>query len=257
MSASSSKYLILSFGWLSALAFLCLVGVTTVLSQELRQKPYIVEISGSCYPEELSIEYFIAGSFGGYSSFVKTDQRFWLYEIPGMRDGRPARSMKVMIRGARCRTMVFDLPELEPGGRVLKARLRRTRPIEFRGRVNNPGALSPDDHRLTVEYWADWKCEFLGFADCMIGPNRIDSTEVRSDGRFRVRLPDMAYDRAIQPFNTKGTFEFFVRDKRTGEIVYNLRPASAFAAPRSIPVAASYPAVTEFTLEPVERAQEK
>lgn len=257
MFVSNSRLLISKLGWLAPCALFLLVGVTTVLSQESRQKPYIVEISGSCYPEELSIEYFIAGSFGGYSSFVKTDQRFWLYEIPGMRDGRPARSMKVMIRGARCRTMIFDLPELEPGGRVLKARLRRTRPIEFRGRVNNSAALSPDDHRLTVEYWAHWKCEFLGIADCMIGPNRIDSTEVRSDGRFKVRLPDMAYDRAIQGFSMKGTFEFFVRDKRTGEIVYNLRAGAAFAGSRSIPVATSYPAVTEFTLEPVERPQER
>ncbi len=211
------------------------------------QKPYILEIDGACYPHELSVEYFIRGKFGGYSSFIKTDSRFIRYEIPTVRDGIPATSMKLMIRGARCRTQIIDLPELERGGKMIRTRLRRARMVEFRGRIASPVVLSKQDAVLTVEYWAHWKCEFMGVPDCMIGPNRIDAIEMRSDGRFKVRLPDLASDLALSLFSNKGAFQFFIRDRKTGNVLYNLSKAGG---ERDIPVAAEYTQDTEFVAEP-------
>lgn len=211
------------------------------------QKPYILEIDGACYPHELSVEFFIKGKFGGYSSFIKTDSRFIRYEVPTVRNGMPATSLKLMIRGARCRTQIIDLPELERGGKVVRTRLRRARMMEFRGRINSADVLRNKDAVLTVEYWAHWKCEFMGIPDCMIGPNRVDAVELKSDGRFKVRLPDIANDPALSSFTNKGSFQFFIRDRKTGNVLYNL---SVNSGVKDIPVAFQYPAENEFIAEP-------
>lgn len=213
------------------------------------RKSYILELSGSCSPGELSIEFFIQGGFGGYSSFIKTDSRFTRYELPTTRNEVPATSLKLMIRGARCRTHIIDLPELEKSGSVIRARLRRTRALEFRGRIDWPAELSRDKIRLTVEYWAHWKCEFMGVPDCMIGPNRIDAVDVGSDGKFKVRLPDLANDSALSAFTDKGSFQFFIRDEKSGNILYNLSRINSGKGSLAMPVAAEYAAENEFVLE--------
>lgn len=218
--------------------------------QDKLRKSYILELSGSCSPGELSIEFFIRGGFGGYSSFIPTDSRFTRYEVPAFRDGMHATSLKLMIRGARCRTQIIDLPELDKVGSVIRTRLRRARTVEFRGRINSPGELSRDKIRLTVDYWAHWKCQFMGVPDCLIGPNRIDSVDVDPDGKFKVRLPDLANDPALASFVDKGTFQFFIRERSSGNILYNLICAMCGNGSRSLPVAAEYEQDNEFVLEP-------
>lgn len=217
--------------------------------EKTRQKPYILELSGGCYPHEMSIEYFIAGAFGGYGGFVKTDSRFFRYEIPAVRDGKPAKSMKIIVRSARCRTATIDIPEIDESGRLVRARLRRSRGIEFRGRIVSPEVLSEKDVRVTAVYWANWKCEFIGVVDCLIGPNHIDSVDVKPDGSFKVRLPDVANDPALFGFANKGTFQVLIRERETGNILYNLRLANSSS--RSIGIAADYPGEAEFVAEPV------
>lgn len=214
------------------------------------RKSYILELSGSCSPGELSIEFFIRGGFGGYSSFIATDSRFTRYEVPAERDGMPATSLKLMIRGARCRTQIIDLPELVNVGSVIRTRLRRGKTLEFSGKINSPDRLSGNKTRLTVEYWAHWKCEFMGVPDCLIGPNRIDSVEVGADGRFKVRLPDIANDPALSAFADKGTFQFFIRERESGSILYTLSRAVNNNSSSVIPVAADYPQDNEFVLVP-------
>ncbi|MEQ1606591.1 MAG: hypothetical protein ABL999_17155 [Pyrinomonadaceae bacterium] len=217
--------------------------------EKVSNKSYILEMSGACSAGEMSVEFFITGAFGGYSGFIKTDSRFSRYEIPTVRYGMPATSLKLMIRGAKCRTHIIDLPELNKSGSVIRARLRRARAIEFQGQIRSAGALPKNERWLTVEYWAHWKCEFLGLPDCLIGPNRIDAVDVGSDGRFKVRLPDVANDGALFRFADKGAFEFFVRDPKTGNILYNLRSPFGRNGSFAIPVASEYPQGTEFVME--------
>lgn len=217
--------------------------------EKASNKSYILELSGACSPGEMSVEFFIAGEFGGYSSFIKTDSRSPRYEVPTFRYGMPAKSLKLMIRGARCRTQIIDVPDLAKSDSVIRARLRRTRTIEFRGTIRSPEKLAKNERWLTVEYWAHWKCEFLGLPDCMIGPNRVDAVDVGSDGRFKVRLPDVANDGALFRFADKGTFEFFIRDPKTGNILYNLRSTLSRKGSFAVPVASDYPPDSEFILE--------
>lgn len=212
-------------------------------------KSYILEMTGACSPGEMSVEFFITGEFGGYSSFIKTDSRFSRYEIPTVRYGMPATSLKLMIRGARCRTQILDIPELAKSDSVIRTRLRRSRTIEFRGKIRSAEPLPKSERWLTVEYWAHWKCEFLGLPDCMIGPNRVDAVDVGSDGRFKVRLPDVANDGALFRFADRGAFEFFIRDPKTGNILYNLRSAISRKGSFAVPVAGEYPQDVEFELE--------
>lgn len=213
-------------------------------STAFAQKPYILDLTGSCSPGSLSIEYLITGAFGGYSGFVKTENRFALYEIPTVRDGLPAKSLKIIVRGAKCRTQIFNIPEVEKGGRVIRVRPRRSRQIEFQGVIRFPEQLQTKNARLTVEYWAHWKCTFFGIPDCLIGPTRIDAVDVKKDGRFKVYLPDLATDGTLMAFSERGTFQLFVRDRETGNVLYNLVRVDGT---RDLPVSASYPRENGFT----------
>lgn len=210
-------------------------------------KPYILDLTGSCSPGSLSVEYFITGAFGGYSGFVKTDSRFAMYEIPTVRDGLPAKSLKIIVRGARCRTQLYDIPNVEQGGRVIRVRPRRSRQIEFRGIIRSAESLRKNDRILTVEYWAHWKCDYLGIADCLIGPTRIETVDVDGDGKFKVSLPDLANDPVLQGFANRGSFQFFIRDKKTGNILYNLTMSDGR---KDLSVATAYAQENEFAAEP-------
>lgn len=223
-----------------------MVAATVLVHGKVFQKPYILELTGSCSPGEMSIEYFITGEFGGYGSFVKTDSRFAMYEIPMVREGKPARTLKVIVRGPRCRTQTFDIPEVEKGGRVLRARLRRSRQIEYRGVIRSTENLRKSDRVLTVEYWADWKCVFFGLADCLVGPTRIDAVEIEKDGKFKVNLPDFTIDPVLTNYSAKGTFQFYIRERKGGNVLFELRTAFG---DRSIPVASAYPKENDFVLE--------
>ncbi|MFT3744453.1 MAG: hypothetical protein QM785_09160 [Pyrinomonadaceae bacterium] len=217
--------------------------------EKASNKSYILELSGACAPGEMSVEFFITGDFGGYSSFIKTDSRFPRYDIPTVRYGMPATSLKLLIRGARCRTQIIDIPDLAKSDSMIRVRLRRTRFIEFQGRISSPGMLPKNERWLTVEYWAHWKCEFLGLPDCLLGPNRIDAVNIESDGRFKVRLPDLANDAALYRFADKGAFEFFIRDPKTGEVLYNLRNPLSRKGSFAISAASEYPQNIEFERE--------
>jgi hypothetical protein len=208
------------------------------------QKSYILHLSGSCSPGQTSIEYFITGAFGGYSGFVKTDSRFEMFEIPTVRNGLPAKTLKIIVRGPRCRTQIFDVPHVEKDGRVIRARLRRSRQIEFRGVIRSDEVSKNKDAVLTAEYWANWKCSFFGISDCLIGPTRIAAVDVEKDGEFRVFLPDFANDPSLSQFSEKGSFQFFIRDRKTGNILFDLSDANGS---RSFAVASAYARDNEFT----------
>jgi hypothetical protein len=225
------------------LLFVIVLSAATVGIACTAQKPYILHLSGSCSPGHMSIEYFITGAFGGYSGFVKTDPRFDMYDIPTVRNGSPARTLKIIVRGARCRTQMFDIPEVEKDGRVIRARLRRSRQIEFRGVIRSNEITPNTDNVLTAEYWADWKCSFFGIADCLIGPTRIAAVDIEKDGEFRLFLPDFANDPSLTAFAEKGSFQFFIRDRKTGSILYNLNSVNGAA---SLPVASAYSKEYEF-----------
>lgn len=234
----------------------CLLCVLTLAAfgkmSAQEQKPYILELSGWCRASEMSVEYFINGGFGGYASFVRTDSRLAMYEIPTMREGKPAKSLKIIIRGARCRTQVIDIPEVERGGRVIRTRLRRSRQLEFRGQIRSPELLNGLETLVTVEYWANWKCEFFGIPDCLIGPTRMDVADVKPNGTFKVRLPDLVNDQTISRFSERGAFQFFIRDRSTGEILFRLHRDDGN---HILPVASAY-FPGEFTLrraEPIEK----
>lgn len=95
-------------------------------------------------------------------------------------------------------------------------------------------------------YLAHWKCEFLGLPDCLLGPNRIDAVNIESDGRFKVRLPDLANDAALNRFGIK---ERCIRDPKTGDILYNLRNPLSRKGSFAISAASDYPQNVEFDLE--------
>ena len=210
-------------------------------------KPMTLRFSGACSPREMSVEYFITGAFGGYASFVSTDKRLFYYEVPLSYKGKPAQSLKLTIKGARCTTQTFEFPEISSEGRSLSVRLRRAATVEFSGRLDPLGRTSEDRPLVTVAYWAHWKCEYLGLPDCLLAPLHIARLDVKADGTFTARLPDLANDPALSQFKNKGAFELFIRNPRTGEVVKSLRPNNGNGS-REIPVAASYPGENTFAV---------
>lgn len=220
--ADNGMHVLIKYGLVIALFLSAAVGA----QDRVPERPIVLDLYGNCDPRGLSIEYFIAGQFGGYSGFIQTAAGQSLYRIPDSFEGKPASMLKVIIRGARCGTMLFDFPEIPKDGITVEPRLRRIKRLDFRGTVDTSRLRNDEKHLLTVEYWAHWKCDYLGVVNCLVGPNRVDAVDIGRDGRFRVKLPDFANDPALAGFANKGAFQFFIRDRKTGEILYNLQPGS-------------------------------
>jgi len=231
--------------FLIIIALLTVIGVCEVRGQDNgTSKPLVVSLSPDIDPGSLWIEYQITGSFGGVASFVVTDSNSWKYQIPTSYEGKPAKTMRLIINGPRYKAQIFDFPELKKQDRLIEIRLERRATLEFKGKV--PSARLEKlvkDKRLQVRigYYQQWACDFFGLWDCMRGANPVVSVDLDNDGRFKVELPDFARDPVIATFSDTGTFEFLICDRNTGNIIYRLKPDKARNVWTHVPVAMAYP----------------
>jgi hypothetical protein len=96
----------------------------------------------------------------------------------------------------------------------------------------------------------NWMCEYFGgLLDCFLDPQPVAVADVDTDGNFYVELPDFAGDPVINKFSNRGAFWFLIRDRKTENIVYRLRPKPDHGVSDQIAVAPSYTTPQEFGLE--------
>ena len=102
---------------------------------------------------------------------------------------------------------------------------------------------------IDVDYSPVWHCEFFHLLDCFFGPWRVASVKLGIDGRFSTTLPDFARDARVRSFTHPGEFTFHIRDQKTGNPLFELKPAGSHSLMGNVAVANAYPGEQIFDAE--------
>ena len=217
-----------------------LLTVVAVRGQMSHPQPYILALPSDCDVASLSIVYQLRGTFGGISELVRTQANKREFEIPTSHDGIMASELRLSVSSQRYKTLIFILPTpSEKGGRI-EAKLEKQAFVEFRGKISSNESITDDWMELSVDFLPFWKCGFSGGPDCFVGAERAASADVAGDGSFKVMLPDFVRDQALSDFKEKGVFRFFLRDRKTGNRVYDLHPSGDLTPFDEVPVSSNY-----------------
>ena len=191
--------------------------------------------------DELQIEFYITGSFGGYSSFVRTKSNVWKYKIPTSHEGKSAKTLKLIIYSPNYQVKIFDFPTLEGQKKSLELKLKPSKTVPFSGKVLLSNQLNAEELQLQVSYIPNWQCIFFQLPDCLLGYIPITSVNLEKDGGFKVDLPDFAGDKVITSFGESGEFSFSLRDKQSGKSLFRLKLKNNSNGFGKIQAALSYP----------------
>jgi hypothetical protein len=187
--------------------------------------------------ETVQVNYFLAGSFGGYGGFVKPEPRRETYDIEPFVNGRAAAGIKVIAYIPGCEILAFALTS---SGTSIERRLhcRPLGSIPIEARILDIPGTREQNLQIEVNYVATWSHQFFGISDGAVTTIRLASVPLHADGSFSTTLPDLYQ----QPRLRNGELEFILRSARTGNIIAFLKPADA--APNAgdwVHVQASYP----------------
>ncbi len=213
-------------------------------------KPFVIRLSHDIVPTSLWITYYMTGPFGGYGSFVRTDAKIWDYVVPTANEGgKPAKKMRLIINSSKYKTQFFDLQDSNDQDRVIDVALEPRTTLKFTGMILSQNKLSSGSFEVRVGYGEEWLCGYFGLFDCLTGTFPITSVDIDENGRFYIDLPDFASDPVIASFGDNGSFRFFLRDKKSGNILYRLQPENGRKGLDEVRVASSYPVEQVFIAE--------
>ena len=122
--------------------------------------------------------------------------------------------------------------------------------LQFAGVIRGWATLDPPPV-VQVVFQNDWICSFFHLLDCMVGGWILDAVPIATDGSFAARLPDFLADPLIGTFAHPGGLSFSVRDPKTQNPLFELKPDDAPAIFGRIDVRRSYPTEQSFHIEPV------
>jgi hypothetical protein len=196
------------------------------------------------------LQYFLVGSFGGYGGFARPKPNASEFEIETLHEGAAAESLKAALYcpGYQLQTMTFDsLPDA--AGRNFQLNPKPLGTVQFLGVVRGLISQNSQVFYVDVDYTPSWVCEFFRLADCLLGGWRVASVNLDPNGRFSATLPDFARDAVISVYKNPGEFAFRIRDQKTGNRLFELKPAGNRSPVGSVPVANDYPGVQAFDAE--------
>jgi hypothetical protein len=172
---------------------------------------------------DLEINYLLYGH-GAFGGFVRTAPRLWDYHIPSGSVLGPATALKAVVSAPRHAIVLIDVPSVAAlPTREMKVDLRLLPPVLVKGRVVPPTGRWNRAIVVELEYAPNWRCEFYGLKDCMIGIGRIArSSRVEPDGAFSLQVPDLGHDPTLAQFSDKGALYFSVVDPVTQGVLYRL-----------------------------------
>jgi hypothetical protein len=174
------------------------------------------------------LAYFLGGPFGGYGGFARPNLDASGFEIETVHEGQAVERLQVILScsGYQVETMAFDsLPDLD--GRTVQVRPKPLGTVRFRGLVRGLTLQQVQVLYVDVDYTPFWICEFFRLPDCGLGPWRVASVELGTDGRFSATLPNYAQDAVIRSFKDHGEFSFWIHDQKTGNPLFELKAAGS------------------------------
>lgn len=191
----------------------------------------------------LSIQYYLAGSFGGYGSFVRTSPGVREYVLETSRDGEPATTFKAMIYCPGYRFVLVNESEFESrGSHTVSINLKPLGLVPLSGQIVS--APIPPDLNIEAVYLAYWEHSFFRISDGPVAQFTVATSKVAPDGSFSFNIPDFAHDPVVASYpegQMRGEIRLIPRESRTGNIPYFLEEIQSAQSDIHMWVAAEYP----------------
>jgi hypothetical protein len=234
----------------ATLAVAMLPGPPSWAQQSSGDAPIRVVLPRGVEATSCRLRYFLVGSFGGYGGFAKATLDASGFEIETVHEGATVERLQVILScsGYQTETMAFDgLPDVD--GRTVQVHPKPLGTVRFRGLVHGLTLQQVEVLHVDVDYTPWWICEFFHLPDCGLGAWTVASVELEADGTFAADLPNFAQDAAIGSFGNHGEFSFRIRDQKTGNWLFELRPTWNGSPLGRVSVASRYPGVLAFDAE--------
>jgi hypothetical protein len=234
-------------------AFLTLVSGQPSAEQAAAEEPIRVILPRNIDIEACRFEYFVGGSFGGYGSPARPKRDLPGYEIEMLHGGAAVMTVTAFLAcsGYQVLPIVFDSPpDIEH--RTLRVALKPLPMLHFAGVVRG-WAASETPRYVEIGYRPYWTCRFFRLPDCVLGHWILASVMIEQDGTFAADLPDFLRDEIIGRFSMSiglGELAFNIRDPRTLNVLFELKPAGSGLPLNRLPVRSSYQQEQMFDLEP-------
>jgi hypothetical protein len=197
------------------------------------------------------LEYFLAGRFGGYGGFARPKLDASEFEIETVHEGSAVERLQAILScpGYQIETIAFNaLPDLD--GRTVHVQPKPLDTVRFRGVVRGFTLPQVEVLYVDVDYTPEWICAFFRLPDCLLGSWKVASVELDTNSRFSAALPNFAGDAVVRSFEHPGSFTFRIRDQKTGNPLFELKPVGSNSPMRGrIAVADRYPAEQIFDAE--------
>ncbi|HEV2400181.1 MAG TPA: hypothetical protein VGS27_24800 [Candidatus Sulfotelmatobacter sp.] len=203
-----------------------------------------VDLPPGISPNDVHINYFMTGPFGGYGGFVTPARDRLSYQIIAAVDGKLAERVKLIAYAPGCQIETLDIQvQSQTVSRQLSCvPLAQT---ILRGQIM-PTPIMQQPSEVEVAYVAMWDHRFFGIADGPVTTFHVATAIPDQSGRFEVSLPDFS----VQANLGEAEFRFTLREIKTGNIIASLSPAEDAPAPRGLRVEASYPPLIRFSSIP-------
>jgi hypothetical protein len=172
------------------------------------------------------------------------------FEIATVHEGAPLAALKAVLYcpGYQLQTLTFNsVPDA--ADRTVTLNPKPQGAIRLVGQVRGLVIQDFEKRYVDVSYLPWWTCEFFGFVDCGLGGWPVATAELTPNGRFSATLPDFARDPVISAFGRLGELDFRIRDPKTGNILFELKPEGSDSPIWKVPVAGRYPGVQVFDAE--------
>ena len=212
--------------------------------------PIRVVLPPGIEPRSCQLQYFLVGSFGGYGGFARRKLNTSQFEIETLHQGAAVKSLKAALYcpGYQLQAITFD-SLADAVDRNLQLNPNPLGTVRLLGVVRGLISQNTQGFYVDVDYTPSWVCEFFRLVDCLLGGWRLASVNLDANGRFSATLPDFARDAVIRGYKNPGEFAFRIRDQKTGNRLFELKPAGNQSPVGSVPVANGYPGVQAFDAE--------
>ena len=212
--------------------------------------PIRIMLPAGVEPRSCRLQYFLVGPFGGYGGSAQTKLDAAGFEIETVHEGTAAEGLKAVLycSGYQLQTITFDSFPAS-AGRTVQLTLKPLGTLPFLGLVRGLNSQNAPVLYVDVDYTPLWVCELFQLLDCGLGRWRIASVKLDTDGKFTAALPDFARDAVISAFKSPGDFTFRIRDQKTGNSLFELKPAESGSTFGRVSVADGYPIVQIFDAE--------
>jgi hypothetical protein len=199
--------------------------------------------------ENVRINYFMVGPFGGYGGVLKQQRNLHAYQVNASVNGQAAKSVKLIAYVPGCQITTFDLVLSGAANQERELQCRPLPSVSIVGQITSKEAFQGKATEVEIKYVPVWADKFFGLSSGVGVSLPISLAVPDKDGAFKIHIPDLSQDAVVSgsPESERGTFQLLLRESATGKILGALQAADSSAASPGLDIRSSYPSVLQFT----------